>query len=360
MTTYTFTPTNSSQTFYQWDNPATWVPTGVPNSADADVVIPTVTRTDGSIFRSNIGTNSQSFAINSLTVTNNHLFVSLGTLAVAGNVALLTLGELTMSNGVLTAASLTNARQIDGKGQITVSGALTNTGDISGSGLTVTAQQLNNTGSITGGRDGGLTLNVPTSGFGNTLQGDGTYAVTGGPDSQPGELRLNLGGLITTNATKISMSNGEIFSFDAASSSYIPIESTLNLISPTGSLSLSRGGLFEENYNWIALTNSGLITVEEKTTLSSPRITVTGDLKLENGILATPQLIVDSNGHVEGGGTINGAIANSGVITAQVDAMFGVADFPDFNKLTINGSVEVRGSSRSATLSIRAYPVKQR
>ena len=343
MTTYTFRPPSSSQNNYAWHDPTIWIPAVVPNAPDADVVIPTVTKSDGSIFFSSIGSSFESFAIHSLSLTNNTLHLDGSTLAVGGNVDLLAGSNLTLSSGaILTAAALSNTRFVTGNGnsQITVAGTLTNTGDIFGSGLTVTAQQLNNAGSLTGSL-GGLTVNVTGSGFGGTLQG-GTYvAVNGGNLPDVGTLRLNLGGLVTSNATQIQMIKGEIFSFDPVSSSYVPIESTLGTIEASGSLTLGK-----KVYDWtIALTDNGLITIGDtdlvqSATLNVPQMTVTGDLQLVNGILSTANLIVASGGEVGGVGTINGSIANSGVIASQVKPAALVGGF---SGLTINGPVTGAG-----------------
>ncbi len=156
-----------------------------------------------------------------------------------------------------------------------------------------------------------------------------------------GTLRLNLGGLVTSNATQIQMIKGEIFSFDPVSSSYVPIEFTLGTIEASGSLTLSK-----KVYDWtIALTDNGLITIGDtdlvqSATLNVPQMTVTGDLQLVNGILSTANLIVASGGEVGGVGTINGSIANSGVIASQVKPAALVGGF---SGLTINGPVTGAG-----------------
>ena len=83
--------------------------------------------------------------------------------------------------------------------------------------------------------------------------------------------------------------------FDSASSSYVSIQSTLNLISAAGSLSLAG-----QSYDW-----------------ETP-LTVAGTLSLSGGAagLSAPELIVDPGGTVSGAGTIEGPIANSGAIFA--------------------------------------------
>src|ERR1051325_11567518 len=151
MTTFSFTPTSSSKDNYAWDDPTIWNPAVVPNSPDADVIIPTVTKSDGSIFFSRLGFDFKSFTVHSLSLANNTLGIDGGPLSVGGSGAVPAGGLLQLiSGGRLTAASLNNSGRLIGNGQATIAGTLTNSGTIMGVGLTVTTQQLVNIGTIEG------------------------------------------------------------------------------------------------------------------------------------------------------------------------------------------------------------------
>ncbi len=331
-TTYTFTP-QVSQNSYAWTDSTIWTPAAVPNSPDADVIIPTVTK-NGSTFFATIGLGTNT-AIHSLSLTNNTLQLGGASLSVGGDINLLSGSDLRIDTGaILTAASLSNGRDLTGSAsQITISGTLSNTGNISGSsGLVITAQQLNNTGTIEGGV-GGLTVNVTGSGFAGTLTG-GTYRSGGDSGSFNSTLRLNFGGVIINDAANIVIHGSEILSFDPGSSSYVPIESTLSLIDASGSLLLGN-----KAYDWTALTDNGLITVRDQGILNTPQLTVIGDLSLFDGTVATSHLVIASGGRVEGGGTINGSVDNSGVIIAEVQT----ASLQSVGLITINGAVSGAG-----------------
>jgi VCBS repeat protein len=146
---------------------------------------------------------------------------------------------------------------------------------------------------------GNLTVQVP-SGFAQfsdgTLTG-GAYAAgySGNTVANSNTLYLDVGGVVTTDSATITLDRGgAIESFDSASSSYASIQSTPNLISAAGTLSLA------DPYDW-----------------ETP-LTVAGALSLSGGnaSLSAPELIVDPGGTVSGAGTINAPIANSGVIFA--------------------------------------------
>src|SRR4029077_19169210 len=81
MTTYTFTPNPNDQSV-NWNDPSVWVGGVVPNSPDADVIIPeTTVIATGQSYPSNI-TVSGAVSANSISLTANFLEVG-DTLSVA-------------------------------------------------------------------------------------------------------------------------------------------------------------------------------------------------------------------------------------------------------------------------------------
>jgi hypothetical protein len=353
MTTYTFIPKLSTQNV-SWNDPSIWSTGVVPNSPDADVIIPAVTRSDGFPYISVIGLSSPpNYSINSLSLSGNRLQI-LGNLAVAANVTLINANgtELDMLGGNLSAASVTNNSTITSKGHIDVAGTLTNNGKVDSSGLLVlTAQQLQNNGTLNGAQ-GALVVNVTGAPASNTLTG-GTYAV------ESGELQLNVtaGVVITHDAANILYTAaGQISSFDSATSSYIPLESSLQQIDPSGALTFSPIGV--KTYNWAALTDQGALTIRSSTTFNTPQLTVQGgQFSLLGGTFNSPNLTVTAGGTVLGDGTINAAISNAGTIKAgEPPGGFFVAAF---NTLTINGAVSGAGTlvlSKAATISPGGFP----
>ncbi|MGB9368466.1 MAG: FG-GAP-like repeat-containing protein [Xanthobacteraceae bacterium] len=322
MTTYTFIA-KASTFSVNWNDPTVWAGGIVPNAADADVTIPTITTGSGSIFDSllNIAGN-ESFSTRSISLTNNTIWVN-GSLAAAGGVAINTGGDLRVLNGgVLSVGSLENNGFVGGSGQIHVSGMLVNDTSLSGfNGLTITAAGLTNTG-ILGASSGDMTLTVTSGGFtslsGSTLTG-GTYQ-TGSPFGVfNGTIHLNVGGVIAANAADILLYGGDIFSFDSASSTYIPLQSSLQSILPSGTLTLAG-----RTFNWGNLSVGGDLVLS--TLQNAP-----------NATLNSSSLIVDVNGHISGVGTIHAPITNNGTITSDALKIDGA--------VTGSGTLEIADGS---------------
>jgi hypothetical protein len=320
MTTYTFTAKPTTQ-FVNWSDPSVWVGGVFPNSPDADVVFPTITMSGGNIYSSFVTiANSESFSVNSVSITNNFLVIH-GSLS-ANDLAVLTSGEIdTYLGSTLSVGSLENGGDIQGSGQIQVSGLLSNIGGIAG-GVSVTAAGLNNIGQIHAA-SGTLTVTVSSGGFtnlsGSTLTG-GTYSAGGG--SIPSTLDLNVGSLIVSDAANIAMdAGGAIASFDPNSSTYVPLQSSLGSIAHSGTLSLAN-----QTYNWGSLTDDGVLTLSASNNAS----TVT---------LNASQLIVNSDGEVVGIGTIMAPIVNAGLILAGEQLFSGNNDV-----LVIDGTITGSGT----------------
>jgi hypothetical protein len=319
MTTYTFVADPNDQ-FVNWDDPSVWAGGVVPNGASADVVFPVITTSSGSVYTSFVSmTSNKAYTLNSLDMLSDDLTV--GNLTVLSDITLTSSSEIDMG-GTLSAGSLENGGfDIQGGGQITVSD-LTNTSEIIGSGLTVTATNLNNTGRLIAA-SGNLTVNVSSGGFtqfsGSTLTG-GTYSGGGQGSSSAGTLSLNIGSVIAVDAANMTLNaGGDILSFDSGTSSYVPVESSLQTIAASGTLSLSNG-----TYNWSALTDQGLLTLYGAT-LNAPQLTVTGTLS--------------------GAGIIDASITNTGTIVAGYSEQLigpSVSDYLEIiGAVTGNGTLEL-------------------
>jgi hypothetical protein len=292
MTTYTFMA--GSSYIVDWSLASVWAGGVVPNSADADVVFPTLTVvSDVSI------ANGETYAVNSLSISNNSLSIK-GTLSVSHALTLQHGGEIDMGGGSLSVGSVQNDGDIQGSGQIFSSGTLTNETLIVGNGLNLTLAGLVNTGTLIAA-SGDLTVNVSGGGFtnlsGTTLTG-GTYEAgySRNTSANSNTLYLNVGGLIVTDAANITLDDGGVIaSFDNNSGSYIPLQSTLRTIASSGALTLAK-----QNYdwNWDTLTVDGVLTLSNNATLNAN------------------QLTVDAVGQISGNGKIAAPIANAGIIVA--------------------------------------------
>ena len=334
MTTYTFIG-NAKTQFVEWNDPTVWAGGVVPNSPTADVVFPEIT-SSGSIYFSfvTIG-SSESFTANSVSITDNVLELG-GTLSVTNAVDIKAGGELNQQGGTLSAGSLAvesavepGNGSIQGNGQINVTGTVTNDGQIIGSGRSISAAAFGNVGSLIA--TGNLTVTVNSGGFsnlsGSTLTG-GTYVATG-------VLDLNVGAVITTDAANIQLNNGgNIQSFDAGSSSYVSLQTSLTTIAQGGTLTLNN-----QTFNSNGLTDDGVLNLSDSgsstTTFNAPLLTI------------------GSHGSVNGVGTIAAPVSNSGTIT--VGFMPGDIVIPALTSLPQNNLLEITGAvSGNGALEIAA------
>ncbi len=282
----------------------------MPNGADAQVIFPTVTFTNGGgVYTSFITIGSgESYAVQSVTISNNYLSL-IGNLSISGALDLQSTGEIDLAGGTLSFGSLDNDNaRLQGYGQIVTTGTLDNTGIIDGgggSGLVINAAAFHNTGTIAATASGistapALALTIHTASdpdFVDGTLGGGTYSADAG-----GILDLDLGGLITTDAATIEIERyygngltGQINSFDAATGTYLSLQSTLTAIAAPGRLVV-------DSFNYV----------------TPNAFRVDGELTLaENGTFTAPVLTIDAGGTVDGSGTVAGAIVNNGVIESK-------------------------------------------
>jgi hypothetical protein len=294
--TYIFTPL-SYTTSVDWSNPSIWAGGIVPNASNAAVeILASTLAPNGPAYYSTITvSNGESYSVDSLSLASNELAIQ-GSLSVAG---MLTIQQDAVQptalgvSGTLSAGSIINDGQVNGGGLIQVSGSTTNNSIIGGAGLSLTTGALSNSGTLAAIL-GDFTVNVTPGGFSNlsasTLTG-GTYT------ADSGTLYLNVGGVIVTDAADIALkvysTPGVIESFNPMTGQYVQLQSTLQTIAQSGTLSLS--GV---NYNWGPLQ-------------------VNGQLDLSNTIFTSSQLVVGVGGQIAGSATtIASPVQNSGVIEA--------------------------------------------
>ncbi len=302
MTTITFKPDSTHQ-FVDWNDPARWAGGVVPNDPTVDVIIPTTTViASGAPYNSFIG-ESGAIAIGSLAISDNYLLLN-GALTVTHSVNISAGGEIDMRAGSsLSAASIdNNGIDIQGEGSVNVTGLFLNETLVVGNGLSLTAASLTNPGSLIAA-SGNLTVTVSHGGFtnlsGSTLTG-GSYRAGFNGNQTANSLYLNVGAVIAVDAATISLDGGgAIYSFDDASHSYVPIQTSLHSIAASGTLLLA-----SQTYTWSNLT-------------------VDGSLTLLNSTLQATQLTVDASGTVKGFGTFGGPILNNGMIVANALVLNG-------------------------------------
>jgi hypothetical protein len=332
MTTYTFQPTTTNQ-IVDWSDPAVWIGGVAPDGPSAEVVFPVVTLSGGGTDYSFVSiASAESYSVDSVSLASNYLTID-GDLTAATDFDIQADGEIDMGGGTLDAGTVENSGfDIQGYGQVTTTGVLTNNSEIDGyhgNGLTLTLGGLVNDGTLVA--SGNLTVQVP-SGFAQFSNG----ALTGGAYeavTSSGTLYLDIGGVVTTDGASIMLDGGgAIDSFDTASSSYVSLQSTLNLISAAGSLSLA-----DQTYD------------------GQTPLTVAGVLSLSSAILDATQLTIDPGGMVSGNGTIDSSIANSGAIFAGLPIAPNSENEPG-GELDIQGAVTGDGTIEIIPEQLVGYP----
>jgi hypothetical protein len=375
--TYTFKPKLTTQSVF-WHDPLIWIGGVVPNSANADVVIPAGIPLPAGGARSDIAlSTSEAFTIASLDMFQERLMLD-GQLTVEGTArlrenatiagsgqfgwatgtlnsgSLVNEGAIFLANGTLTVGSLLNeGAGIQASGVISVSGLLTNETSIdgrnlNGAGLTVTASSLVNNGTLSAS-SGTFSVTVAAGGFANL---SGSTLTSGAYVAYEGILKFNVGSLIETNATTITLGGaGDIFSYDSTSGLYVSIESSLHSIAASGTLSLSRHA-----FEWGALSVDGVLTLSDHATLLADHLTVgTGGRITATGVIQAP---IENSGIIEASAgerlVIAGPVTGSGkvVIGPGQYVVPGIVGSSAFLELSGAFSQAVVFSSELGTLFI--------
>jgi hypothetical protein len=288
MATYTWNPTTTAQQV-NWNTPSDWLPAGIPDAPDADVVMPLITQ-NGTPYPFFV-TVDASYVVHSLTLEDQYLVLN-GSLSVVAGLTLGQGGEVDVS-GSLAIGSLSNAAGLDmqGSGQISSNSSIDNQGEIVGDGLTLAFAALQNDGTLSAVA-GGLEVDL-TSGpgaFSNLSGGTlslGTYAAAGGL------LNLNVGGDIVTDAGNIILGAGTgpsiIETSNGTGSTADPITETLQTIAPTG-----------------------VLTLQDTVFAGATALVDAGVIELDSGTLTVPGLTIAPSGTVAGSGTITGPVTDNG------------------------------------------------
>ncbi len=311
MTTYTWNPPGPPD-FADWNTPADWQPTSVPDGATADVVIPEITAS-GSPYAFFITIDAAAnYVVNSLTVVQNYLILD-GTLAIAAGLTLGAGSEIDIA-GSLSVGSLSTLGAIDiqGSGEIGSANTIDNSGEIIGSGLTLNVAGLRNDGTLSA--SGSLEVDVGT--FANLASGTlagGTYEALDG-----GVLTLNVGADIVTDAATIIFGSGMIATNANGDANPDLLTGTLQTIAPVGVLSVQ--GLF-----------AGTVPLLDA-----------GTIQLAGGTLSGPGLTVQAGGTLTGSGLLSGPLTNDGSVTAQSTA--NNLDLPNSGMLVVEGQVAGTGT----------------
>ena len=266
MATYTFTPTSKTEVV-DWSNPAIWSTGQVPNDAAATVIIPEILSVSppGIPYVSDIYVTG-SYTVGNLSIAFNDL-TDQGALQVN---QILNIGPYAAINvgGALQAASINNSGSIsinsgsnfqtslltnNAGATLASNGALAietliNNGSVSSP--YIFANELFNSGAINSGN--GSVINVTGGGFANFFRGGltgGSYVAEGysyatvSDPIPPQNLYFNIGGVIKTLAAQVTLTEGDmIYSFDSSTSHWVPLTSSLNIVSAGGSLTLDYTG----------------------------------------------------------------------------------------------------------------------
>ncbi|WP_395708982.1 Ig-like domain-containing protein [Reyranella sp.] len=343
--TYTFKPKLTTQSVF-WHDPQIWVGGVVPNGPDADVVIPTGTPLPTGGARSDIAISpGEAFTAASLDMFQERLMLD-GQLTVEGTArlrenatiagsgqfgwatgtlnagAFVNEGTILLANGTLNVGSLVNAGSgIQASGVISVSGQLTNDSSIgarnvNGTSLTVTASSLLNNGALTA-TSADLSVTVAAGGFANLT---GSTLTSGLYRAYDGTLKLNVGGLIETIATNVSVRGGDILSYDQASGLYVSLQSSLHSIAASGYLDLSHQG-----FEWGTLSVDGVLRLSDHATLLADHITVgTGGRITATGIIEAP---IENSGIIEA--STGERLVIAGPVTGSGKVVIGPGEYAD-------------------------------
>ncbi len=250
MTVFTLSSTlPGGNGFVDWTQPSLWAQGTVPDESGAQVFLDDV----GQNYLVEIAPG-QTISIGSFILQSNHLVLE-GSLVSAGSVTVAPSSGFQIYGGSLSAQSLHLNGTPDtdvglmGVGMVTIAGPVYNDSSIIGGGatglssltsLTLTAAFIANSGLLEASV--GATLTVATTlaaGIANyaygTLTG-GTYEAFSG-----GSLNLKTSGLIYNDAATLILDGAGtdiIASYDSSTGHYVPIENSLTLVLPTGTLEL--------------------------------------------------------------------------------------------------------------------------
>ncbi|GEM_PF-873430 len=325
MPTYSFAPANSNS-IQAWDSATIWSPAAVPDGSSAVVVLPEIyaTATGNPVFYEVQVQASESYTVSAVNDAYETIY-NQGTLTVLNEMTIGPAGELYNYTGtpVYSFGSLLNDGQISTTGQINVAGTVVNNSIIAGN-LTVTAARFENIGTLYGS-NGTLTIALSDgdAGFvnvsGGTLTG-GSYELGAGQT-----IDIDVKGPITTLAAKYDYFGGTLQTYDATGTRYVPVQSSLTTIAPSGLLSIAGSYV-----NGSALTLQGQIIIDGGS-FSAPALTIAaGGAVAASAFGATATL------------SASGGIVDNGSIQAMISSEN--AGFGEYENSTLLISSAVTGS----------------
>jgi len=334
MTVYSLSSTLPEDSFVDWTQTLLWVQGKAPNNSGAQVFF----NDTGRNYFVEIG-QGEHISIGSFAVQSNHLVLD-GALVSAGSVTVAPGAGIEIYGGALSAQNLQlqGTPEADlglvGVGMVTVAGPIYNGSTIIGgnatglstqTALTLAAAYVANSGLLEAAVGATLTV-APTlaGGFANyafgTLTG-GSYEAQSG-----GTLDLKTNGLVYNDAATLILDGAGtdvIASFDPSGGHYVPIQSTLGLVTASGTLELDAA----------AYATTGTLTVQGLLKLIGEASFTAGTLYLTSGgqavlsdaypgfamtlsagrIVNSGRIFVDAAGG--GTATISGPVGGGGSVT---------------------------------------------
>lgn len=333
MSIFTLSSVSSADNFVDWDNSSLWAQGTVPDTSDAQVFFNDV----GQNYFVQIG-QSDSFSIGSFNLAANNLLLY-GSLQSAGSLTIGSDAGIQIYGGRLSAQSLhvngngATTTGLFGVGEIDVAGPVYNGSTIIGGDatglsdqttLTLKAAYLSNSGLLEAAVGATFVVETATaSGFTNY----GFGVLTGGSYMAQSNATLDLktSGLVFNDAATLILDGAGtdiIASYDPSTDRYVPIQQTLTLITPSGTLELDAAsystagqlsvagslkliGLADFTAASLYVTPGGKVSLmgaipETTTSLSATRI-------IDDG-----QILIGANSGGEG--KISGSVTGAGMI----------------------------------------------
>lgn len=333
-----------------WTDSGVWTGGIYPDSIDADITIPTTTiLATGNPYVSYIALSSgTAIDARSLSMENNYLSIG-GSLTVAQDVTIGNGAEINMIGGQLTAGTINSGGiNIQGYGTINATHLVSST-QIVGNGLTINAATLDNDGEVAAA-SGTVHINTDAGGFSAISDGhldSGTYLAGIGTGGAANSIYLNVGDVIDTLDTSVSLTNGAtIYSYDDAAGDYVALQDSLHSIGTDGELSLAPG-----TYNFADLDVGGTLSMAPSQLSGVATTNLSGDVSVlaggtihGNGVIAAPLVnngVVEADTHYFSGKSLvlDGAVSGQGILAIAPGNYFGSFGTLEVAEMQINGAV---------------------
>jgi len=338
MMVYTLSATLPEDSFVDWTQASLWAQGSAPNDPGAQV------------FFSDTGRDyfveiaqGETISIGSFLLEANHLLLD-GTLVSAGSVSVAAGAGIQIYGGALSAQSLhfNGTPSVDvglvGVGTVTVAGPIYNdssiisgneTGLSSLTTLTLNAAYVDNLGLLEASVGSTFTVNV-TLAWG--LANYAYYTLTGGTYDAESNATLNLktDGLIVNDSATLTLGGAGtdiIASYNPSTGQYVPIQSSLTLVTSTGTLELDAASYTTSG----TLTVEGMLKLVGAASFSAGTLYVTSGGNVDLSDAYPGESMTLSGGHILNNGQIyvdavGGAIATiSGPVSGAGSIVLGPA-----------------------------------